>query len=89
MVSTLGAIDHKEATATPPPSLKKKKNPPLFRIFVTTRFFLIPPLLRHFILLPPPHPVSQSTNLFQHTNLPLTITLKISIPSNQQQPCQL
>ena len=25
MVSTLGAIDHKEATATPPPSLKKKK----------------------------------------------------------------
>ena len=48
MVTTLGAINHKKATATLPPPPQEIKNPPLFRIFVTTRFFLIPPLFKTF-----------------------------------------
>ena len=39
MVSTLGAIDHKEATATPPPSLKKKKKTLLFSEFLLQHAF--------------------------------------------------
>ena len=57
MVSTLGAIDHKKATATPrptsSPTFSRKKKPPLFRIFITTRFFLIPPLFKTYYTAPP------------------------------------
>ena len=35
-----------------------------------------------------PTPESQSTKLIEHINFPKTIALKISVSSNQPQPCK-
>ena len=61
--------------------------PSPFRIFVSPFSFSIPPFLRHLLLSSPdPYFNSPSITLIKHTNLPYTITRKISISSNQLQP---